>query len=699
MRVAPFVAAGILAGAAAAQACPRPEPPPGGHPLDIDLIVPVTYSDGYQTFGSLIKPQGQAPTCGWPLVVFVHPLGSFRGHNLATQEMIAGQGYAIWNYDVRGQGTAIPVNVSHPQAGSTIWGALERHDLVEQIQFVASNPAWTGIVDTSRLAVMGSSQGGAHAWMAAAYSGQPVAYPGRPTHVFPAIACVAPADLVADPADSWLRGGQLWNSWFVEALSGSYSAMPFDAPFIDACRNAFIAQDPGSLISAWNAEGRLLGPSLAASSVPVLYSHAYLDIVDGPLSAVMRLESMQGPVRALLGPNGHGATLNSGLRDFRFMSTVRWFHRFLWGEQNEVELEAPFVLPELPLRAVERDDPSFAWSSAHVATTLAPPSSTRMWLHDDFVLRDAAPVAPQADAIVQQTIDPQATTFTPQEYLFQPTVRDVQNVLTVCPLSEHVWSTTVVAESQMAASPQLHLRVVPQQPSWMLVAFVTLQTPDPGEAEVVVATAAISSATSVAGIAEDHDVRMTPIAVRIPAGSTLRLRLRSLWLRMAPQQHSLEVAPLFHDFRVDIQQGDPAGSWVDVPLTPTEMRVAVDRTWLELAAPVPLSATVRGGTQRAGAVYFTVVSFGGHLPGVPVLNTTLPIEADWLAYTSAGSSLQPWFSGFYGVLDPSGEAASVFDLSSLVIPQALNGLRITFCAFAFDGAGGAASNPADVMMR
>lgn len=679
--------------------CLRPEPPAGGHPLHFDLVVSVTYTDGYETFGSMIYPATSPPACGWPLVVHVHPLGMHRGVNLQTQMMIAGQGYAVWSYDVRGQGQAIPANPTHPQSGSTIWGPLERHDLVEQIQFVAANPAWVGIVDASRVAVMGSSQGAAHAWAAAAFSGQPVSYPGRPTHVFPTIACVAPTDLVADPADDWLRAGRLWSSWFVEALSGSYSAMPFDPGFVQMCRDAFVAQDPGNLIAAWAAEGRLLSGQLATSSVPVYYAHAYHDIVDGPFSAMLRLESMQGPRRALLGTIGHGVAPNLAEGQLRSALAVRWFHRFLWNEPNEVDLELPYILPELPLLASERDDPNHLWSRAHVASTTTPPTAQRFWLHDDASMQATAPLAPQVDAILQQTIDPLTTTFTPYNYLHVPAVRDLPNVLAACPLSERVWSAVLPEEVQMTASSRLHLRLLPHQPSWMIAVLLTVQPPDPGADEVVIATHGIASSNSVAEVPETHEVRLPPIAVRIPAGSTLRLRLRNLWLRELPQAPSLEVAPLFHDFRVDIVHGDPEGSWIDVPLEPPALRLVADRTWLELAAPAPIVATLRGGTARAGAFYFTAVGMSGHLPGVPFLGTVLPIEADWLAATSAGSGDQPWFTGFFGLLDAAGQATSTFDLSSIVLPQAMNGWRFTFCAFAFDAAGGSASNPCDVMLR
>ena len=87
----------------------------------------------------LIRPAVPPPSCGWPLVVFVHPFGQTRADDIGMQMAIAGQGYAVWGYDVRGQGQAFGANPTHVAAGSTLWGAVERCDLAEQIQFVGSN--------------------------------------------------------------------------------------------------------------------------------------------------------------------------------------------------------------------------------------------------------------------------------------------------------------------------------------------------------------------------------------------------------------------------------------------------------------------------------------------------------------------------------------------------------------------------------
>ncbi len=702
MRVARLLAAWAIPAIACAQSCPRPTPPPGGHPANVDLVVPVTYSDGYQTFASLIRPAGPAPTCGWPLVVHVHPLGQSRGFDLDLQQWIAGQGYAVWSYDVRAHGQAATSNLQHPHGGTTLWGPEERLDLAEQIQFVAAQPQWTGIVDATRIGVVGSSMGGAHAWIAAALSGKPLAVPGRPATTFPTIACVAPSDFVGETVDDWLRGGVLFSSWFLEAASGSYAGLQWDPTFLQTCGNAFVAQDPAALLAAFVAEGRPIAADLATSTVPILYRHGYCDSIDSPLNALLRLEPRTSPYRVLLGANGHNGVANDRERERGRALLLRWLHRWLWAEANEVELEPAFLMPEVPLRQLDRDDALFAWSHASRASVAPPATAMRLWLHDDFALRDVAPVTPQVDAVLLQAIDPQATTFTPADYLAQPAVRALANVLTVCPLHELVYTFTTTAETQLVASPVVHLQLEPQHADWMLAALLTVQSSAPGEGEVLLASQGVASRTSQPGVPEQHDLRLPPVATRLPAGTTVRLRLRNLWLQEAPHLVGLEVAPLFHDFQVDIVHGDVAGSWLELPLEPVAPRLVVDTASLDLAAPVPVQATLRGGSARAGYPYFAAIGISGQLPGAPYLNDVVPIDGDWLVVYSAGSSEPPFFSGFLGFLDGEGNAGIGLDFSSVVLPQILNGYSLTMAAFVWDGpwaASGAAANACDVLLR
>lgn len=700
MHLVSIAIASLLAVGATAQ-CVRPTPPPSGLAVNHTLTVPVTYSDGYVGNGSLMLPSGPAPACGWPLVVYVHWLGGSRFEESALQLFIAQQGYAVWSYDVRGQGEAVALNPGHPNMGSTLWGPVERHDLAEQIAWVASAPAWQGLIDATRLGILGTSQGGGHAWAAAALTGEVLTTPGRTQITFPAVSCVLPRDLVANTTSDWLRQGELFSTWWIDAVSGTYAALPLDPQFVLQARTAFVNQSPASLRAAWLLDGRDLASRLATSKVPVFYSHAYFDLVCGPLSGIGQLESMQGPVRSLLSTLGHDVPNNDLERAANKNLTLRWLHRYLWDEQNEVEFETPHQLAMVPLSATDRDDVSYAWSRVNVDSLMPSSSAERYFLTDGFELDSLPPSSPQSDVRIAQVIDPTATAFHPANYFDQPAVRAMPQVLSVCPSDEQVWQMVVASDAELDRSALLHLELVPDAASWMVAASLSIEPV--GGAEVTVASDVVVSRNSVPGVVEQHDLRLPPVSVHIPSGATVRLRLSNLWLHRFPMQPRLAVAPLFHDFAVDLKLGGlSTNSWLELPMRLVTPKLVVKQRAIELATMPPIDATLRGGLGRAGAPYFVAVGFGGIVPSTSYLGVTVPLEGDWLVVASAASTL-PYYTGFLGFLDANGEADCSVNYSvAAPLVQALNGRHLTMAAFVWDfpwAQSGEATNACEIALR
>lgn len=676
-----------------------------GLPIVLEAVVEVVYRDGYVTFGSMLLPAGPPPNCGWPLVVHVHPLGSSRVHDLGLQQRIAAAGYAVWSYDVRGQGAALlePRNSAHPARGTTLWGPVERFDLAEQIHFVANRPAFQGVVDVSRTAVIGSSQGGVHAWNAVAFSGQQLALPGRGTLAMPLVRCAVANDYVAEPVLDWLREEALFSSWFVNQITDDavHFGFALDEAFHQTAAAAFRAQDPQALLQAFAAEGRRIDGGLLASTVPVLYSHAYHDLIDSPMPTLAVLQAMTAPARALLSTIGHNTPDNHHERAFRDQVLLRWLERWLWDESNEVELEPPFVLSAMPLDRTLREDPYHPWSRLHGGDPLAPPVLQRLHLHDDGTLQPQEPAAPQPPAVIDHgVLDP---AFTAEAYLAAAPQRELGAVLQAIPLSERVYATMPLSsEMDLAQSAALHLVVTPTAPRWMLAALLTVQ-PDGGE-EVMLSSQAVARLHGTPGAAIAVDLALPPVAARLPAGTVIRLRLRNHWLRESPMERHLEVAPLFQPFQVAIAHGPAAsGSWFDLPLVAPRPALVVSTVELDLGTMAPLPLRVRGGSARAGKAYFMTASVSGQLPGAPYLNDVVPLEVDWLTGIVTVSTRLPEFRGFLGLLDGHGEATAVLDLSAYApFDPALSGLRLTFAGFVWDdvlASSGAASNPVDVILR
>src|SRR5262249_26265039 len=119
MRILALVSLAV-ASAATAQNCSRPFGYGSGAALSYEQQVQVVYSDGYVTNGTMVYPSVPPPTCGWPLVVYVHRLGQVRFEDPNFVSLIADHGYAVWAYDVRGQGSGRtePANAALPTNGT-----------------------------------------------------------------------------------------------------------------------------------------------------------------------------------------------------------------------------------------------------------------------------------------------------------------------------------------------------------------------------------------------------------------------------------------------------------------------------------------------------------------------------------------------------------------------------------------------------
>lgn len=685
---------------AQAQSCPRPRAPGAGHPVVLEPQQVVTYSDGYATTGMLRRPAVPTPACGWPLVVFVPRLASTHLDQGDLQDRIAAQGHAVWSYDVRGQGFAILQNP--PNQGTTMVGLHERADLAEQIAFALQ--AYPGLVDGERIAVVGSSQGGMHAWAAAALSGQLVTVPGRGAIAFPSIACAVAADYAAEPALDWLRDELLWSSWFVTLIADD-TGRPFvlDESFRQQVRAAFVAQDAAGLAAAWTAEGRRIDQLVPAATVPVLCSHAYFDVIGGPLPTLDLLHDLPvtTPRRVLLSTIGHNTPENAHELAFRDGTIVRWLHRYLWHESNEVELEQPFVLSQLPLEATRRGDPDWPWGRRLCADPLQPAFTTRLHLHADGTLAETEPAGPGAPSLIDQVITHPA--FTPENYIASIGSRTLPAVLAACPLSELVFALPPLpAEQQLEGATGVSLALTPDRAEWMLAALLTA-TP-PGGDEVMLSSRGIGSVTSSAGVAERVTFQLSPMAAVLPEGTVLRLRLRNLWLREAPMARQLEVAPRFHDFHLQIaHDGSGAGSWVDVPLMPTTVQLVTRTHAMDLTRLDPLTLDLRAGRRLAGGIYYVLAGVSGQVPGMQLHGTELAVQPDWFTGLVQASLITPEFRGFLGDLDADGGARAVMDVRRYApLDPAFLGTTLTFGAFAFPAGSlhpGNASNPVDVVLR
>ncbi|MBK8976023.1 MAG: hypothetical protein IPM29_08860 [Planctomycetes bacterium] len=687
----------------AAQCARPPAPTPTGFTPSLVATETVTYTDGVVAEGALWAPSEAAPSCGWPLVVYVHSLGQNRGQDGPWLARVIESGYAVWAYDVRGQGATRRLN---PAVGTTMYGGLERFDLAEQLVHVTT--AHVGLIDPDRIALMGDSQGGVHCWMGALQSDQDLTVPGRGTIHFPRIRCVVGADFVPEPLEHRLRGGTLFSTVFLGTLDAPAATgfeLTVDPVFATTVFDRFEAGDPHGLDATLRSEpGRDFAASLSTLAVPVLFHHAWHDSVcsTGPLLRAFERVPVTTPVRCVLSTVGHGTASNAYELALKHSLALRWLDRFLWHELNGVDLEERFVLGFMPLDPVQLDDPAYVWPHSYEPALPVPDAAPlRLWLTDGGTLDPVEPPGPQVPARIEHRV---GNGLTATVWRTDPQRRRLTSVLQDIALSLQSFEWTLDADRELVGEPELRLRVVPSAPEFTVAALLSARLPGRTEFRLL-SHWAQGVRGAVPSTAHDVTFRLSPIATRLPLGTTLRLDLQNLWVPFAPHQVGLVTVPSFVDSDVDVLFGpSPEGSTLELPLRPWRVTLRAPRAEFLVAEPPPeLPMELDAGVERAGFSYIVGVSGSGHHPGIGLPGGTLPIVLDIWTELFAWLIGYPELVDFIGVLDAQGHAAPRLDLRGLPsLPVELVGRQFSFAAWVHESPmelRGVPSNPIDVVVR
>jgi len=680
------------------QSCDKPDIPAGGLIVEKLYDHTVVYSDGYVTLGDLTRPVGPAPTCGWPLVVVVHGLPGSRINQRPLCELLAGQGYAAWAYEVRGQSQAIALNPGG--AGFDWYGPDYKIDLAEQIRFVRET---FPTVRQDRVAVTGNSQGAIHCWFAAAYSKKTVTAPGRGRVPFPLINCVVPFIFNADIHDQILREGKMFNDNFIQRVfSPDTSLLVKDPAFVANVQSAFLSQDPDSLLATWQAEpDRIWTDQFDTARGPVLWMQGYLDNSMPPTTGIEALAEFPRTteVRAVLSTEGHQSPTNLYESDYRNDLRIRWLDRFLWGVQNQVELESPVTYAAMPTDENELVDPNSLWG--HRADGQFAPAdvvTTRFFFDAAGQLLPAAPASPGSRDVVHTKTTPG---FGASDWATSVNQwNSLTNVLTEFPLDEVVLqSAPLAAESEIVGRPSFNVLVTPNGSRYQLA--TSLEAVFPGNSgPTQLGQWAVGVTDGTPGESERHTIDLPAINTVLPPGTVLQVRLRNLWINEAPMIQALQVVPYFDTVRMTVGMGAGAqSSFLNLPVR-SDVRTSIktSTTSLDLTNPTSTFLELEAGAARAGHTYQIVVGASGKVPGFQTAGTTVPVNPDKLTARVQGLIAQddPALIGLEGVLDAAGNASAEIQWQNLptLIPL-VQDERIVIAALTTSGTDTSVSNPID----
>jgi predicted acyl esterase len=697
-RVASVLAAIGLTASLLAQ-CTDPPLPAAGFATTAALDQLVTYSDSYRTRVDVRWPTAAPGPCGWPLLVLVHGWPANKNGEVAiVAAEYAARGYVTVAYDVRGQGSAIALN---PGRGTTLMALAEWIDLFEVMEWVeAQQPA---LVDFARIGVTGVSQGGAHSWAAAAYSGRVPPPNARRSAPFPVVRAVAPTVMVPSHTDAATFDGTAFvDSWAGFAYAPPNPNFALDAGFQATMRNFVLADDPAGMRAWMRADpGRDFQALLATSTTATLATMAWLDEsmpVDPTLRALAAMPATT-PKRALLTTGNHGTPTNA--YEAGRVDEVRraWFDRFLKGAFEPVELGPPVLSAVLPSSAAEYLTGSTLWR--HRADAALPPANVApsVWhLRQGGQLAVAPPTTNESPELVQHTMP---AGYGLQAWRADGAGANVTQALARMPLSNFSYTTPpFAAATELAGAPSVRLEVTAQQARFLLAARLEV-VPPTGNPQIIAQGGRgvfLANAPTVATVVID----LSTTSCVVPAGGRLRLSVRNHYLVKPAAVEAFRCIPPFVPSSVAIEHRPGLLSQLTLPMRPqVGIDAATATRQLDLAQPAPVAFTLRSSMASAGSPYWLLGSLLGQGPATPLPGgDPLYLWFDSLTSSLLGAAGNPLFPGFVGVLDANGSATATMDLAPVApLPAFLGGWRIHFAPVALSGSAASAGPPLEIVLR
>ncbi|MGC6486885.1 MAG: alpha/beta fold hydrolase, partial [Planctomycetota bacterium] len=544
--------------------CPDPATPASGFAIATTSNQLLTYTDGYRTRADVYRPISAPGPCGWPLLIAVHGLPANKQAAAARAADLAQRGYVVVAYDVRGQGSGIALN---PGKGSGIMSLKEWIDMFEVIEWARS--AYPSLVDDQRVGVFGVSQGGAHAWAAAAWSGrQPPPNPRRSTP-FPTVDAVAATAMPpSHPDAATLEGAGFKAIWARYAYAPTGPMLAVD-PAVKLPWRTFLANDDpeGNYLWLKSDPGRDFSAELQQSAVPTLVTMSWRDNGAGADSALAALESMPAstPKRLYVTTGQHDTPVNDYERDQQLRMRERWFARFLKGDPEPIE-DGPLVRSAaLPADATTYTDPTSRWR--HRADDSLPPqvsSSSRLFLRAGGALSAQAPTTSEPPQRITHQVP---AGYTALQWGQSGGGTAVAPTLNVTPLSEHVYTSAPFAEPfEIAGVPTLALAVTPGHPRFFVAARLDLLPPSGGA--VTVGRGATGERQPSGPSPTTLSIGLDLLDVVVPAGARLQLRVRNHYIVNTPQGEYFHTMPYLSGYHVDVEHSPGALSFVDLPLRP-----------------------------------------------------------------------------------------------------------------------------------
>ncbi len=659
-----------------------PPAPPGGFAIDDVTFVNqlIQWSDGYRAMMDIRFPLHPAPANGWPGVALIHGRNGHRGKHGAFASALARRGYVTFAYDLRTEGSTPTLNPGNPgpfPPERYLLDAAECYHIAKG--FVPAE------LDMSRLAIHGTSWGGWHAHLGAAYSGRPLPVTSYITH-FPTLLAASAQIHGINWVESRVPDGVLLRYHLAEEMADSRLTPGWLAA---------VSGQYGVLHSI--LQGSLSGsiyPTLQQSTVPLISRMGYDDYRVQPGGSFDYLQTLRPgvPFKGFATGSGHGSPSNDGEGPVSRDLTSRWFDQFLKGVPNGILNEPAFTASMTHADRLAYAHPGTQRGVRHSAVWPPATPATRFYLRSGGNLSAQAPTAPEPGVLLQHRVAPgyDLASFVDLHNSGQ----NASGVMTAVPMVSHAFSGPVLQEEiELLGRPEVAFSVVSSTGDFQIAAALLVDDGVTPERFLVGGTAAVRGQA-----AGTHRLRfaLRDLAVLVPAGSRLVLRIENLSHFRPPTQSIIEFVPWFSDVDIDVRISAAMPARLDLPIAPTR---GIDLT-PRLADATATGGfdhalTVDAGPARSGLPYFVLMSASGFGPGANYGGTWIPINPDPFIFTGVTLSNTPLFPNFAGATDTNGQATANVRLPAALATY-LVGTRFTFSVLGLDNTNILAGGPAQL---
>lgn len=631
--------------------------------------IAVTHGDAYRTTARVSYPGGPPPLQGWPLVVVVPGLGSSHLSFAPEADAIAGAGYFVVTYDVRGQASAKALN---PGRGSRLWALDEWIDLAEVIEWATQS--WPDAVDSTRIGVVGDSQGGVHAWAAAAYSGKVLPSNPRRSTPFPVIRAVIPRIMAPQTVDVLVPHGtgfhELFGSWLDDAKE---EIVRFDPEFRRRASEFFENDDPAGLAAWMKAEaGRDFVGELATSRVPVLCMMTWLDEFLSPDLAIAALDMLpkETPRRLFVSTGFHSTPLNTYQVILRQRLGLRWLNWFLRDDNKVGDGGPPVITAAIPGDPLQYSLVQSIWRLREDGRYPSLDAQALRFDLDAFLrLRSA-----NEDVFVGQRRLVNALNV---DYDWRDFARDrsqMGRVAAALPRDKLDFVGPVLPGGiELVGDGVLYLRLKPSRPDFQLGVRLFSQLSD-GSRQVLAVGGQTWRNASVASAV--YRIPLGCSTAVLPVGSRLVLEVSNQVVQRPGTEDRFRLQPLMQSFHVDLDFDATRTARLELPLRGSP-RPDLGTGIFDIEVDRPLAADMflQSSVSRAGVPYLVLLSLTP-----PTYNAVSGGRDFWFARDNFTDfafqfAASPLFPGFVGLTDASGVARPSLRFDRLQqLPPELRGL-------------------------